>query len=305
MIENLLLDWVSERGEGTWQEFRTSYEWLIGSDKNEWNTPGFAMRLLSTLGHVEIDWTAGRWAAAPPVLTILPNAGAHALLTGGRTRTLKRAFDDVLADDENLFPFEIDQQNAPTAVWIECEDETHIERLADALGIRYEYSVAERLSRLLPSLDSYLAMVPSARCPKRYGLKRFDVATLSWCTVDDDLQTGLYQYESYGPPMFRLIGDDGNVFGVDMATGVYAALSRWGINRLKYVDQSVNGELWVHLATPLPTLQARAAALCSGLAPFKRGRGLVYRNVPRSIASRIARSLDQSIGPLLPVDAMS
>ena len=60
--------------------------------------------------------------------------------------------------------------------------------------------------------------------------------------------------------LFRLI-DDGHVSAVDLATGVYAALSRWGANRLRYFDQSVNGELWVHLAAPLPTLQdARARA---------------------------------------------
>jgi hypothetical protein len=297
MIEDLLLDWVSELGEGTWQEFRAAYEWLTTSSADEWRTPGFAMRMLSTLGHLEIDWTARRWAAAPPVLTILPDAGAHALLTGGRTRALKRSLHEVLADDDDLFPFEISQKNAPTAVWIECADETHVERLADALSIRYEYSVAQRLSRLVPSLDSYLAIVPSARCPKRYGLERFDVDTMRWFSTDQDLEPGLYQYDSYGPAMFRLI-DDGEVFGVDLATGVYAALSRWGVNRLRYVEQSVNGELWVHLAAPLPTLHARTAALCTGLAPLKRGRGLVYRNVPRAIASRLARSLDQSIGPL-------
>jgi hypothetical protein len=299
---DLLLDWVSERGEGTWQEFRAAYEWLADSSQGESRTPGFAMRMLSTLGHVEIDWTAGQWAAAPPVLTILPDAGAHALLTGGRTRTLKRSLDELLEDDDDLFKFEILQPDAPTAVWIECDDESDIKRLADALGIRYEYSVAERLSRLLPTLDSYLATVPSTRCPKRYGVMAFDVEALRWHSTDDDGEPGLYQYESYGPPMFRLI-NDGQVFAVDLATGVYAALCRWGGNRLRYMDQSVNGELWVHLAAPLPTLQARAAALCTGLAPVKRGRGLVYRNVPRAVVRRIARSLDQSIAPLEVVDA--
>ncbi len=296
MTFDLLLEWVSELGEGTWSEFRAAYEWLVGTERPDWQTAGFAARTLSTLGHLEIDWVEGRWTAAPPVLTILPNAGAHALLTGGRTRTLRRKFDVAVEDDERLFPFPIVQQLAPTALWIECEDETDVERLAGHLGIQYEHSVAERLSQLLPSLDSYLSLVPATRCPTRYGVKRFDVKDLRWRTAGDDNETGLYQYESYGPAMFRLVDRDG-IFSVDLPTGVYAALSRWGTNRLRYAEQSVNGELWAHLMAPLPTLQARAAALCSGLAPVKRGNVFVYRNVPRGIARRIARSLDQSIGP--------
>ncbi len=294
--QDLILDWVSERGEGSWSDFRAGYDWLIGTDRPDWQTPGFSIRMLSTLGHLEIDWAAGKWAAAPAVLTILPNAGARALLTGGRTRELRRRLHEAIGDNEDLYPVEIRQQLAPTAVWVECADETHIVALANELGLQYEYSVAERLSELLPALDSYLALVPSARCPKSFGVERLDPRSLRWISVQDDTPAGLYRYESYGPAMFRLV--DEAVYAVDWAVGVYAALSRWGENRLRYIPQSVNGVLCVPLAAPLPTLQARTAALCCGLAPQKRGNALIYRNVPEHIARRIARSLDQSIPPL-------
>ena len=68
-------------------------------------------------------------------------------------------------------------------------------------------------------------------------------------------------------PEFRLVDDDGLSYRIDRAWGIYAALSRWGENKLRYFKQPVNGDLAVQVDAPLPPLQARAATLCTGLAP--------------------------------------
>jgi hypothetical protein len=294
---DLLLEWASERGSGSWEQFRRAHEWLFPAQtRPAWMTPGFTSRMLATLGHLEIDWQARRWSAAPPVLTLLPSAGAHALLTGGRTRALTDTLEAALEEHQDLYGLPPHPQElAPSAVMIACEDETHGEQLAAELGIRYEYSVSERLSEMLPALDDYLALTTSTPAAKGYGVASFNVQSLSWEDAESDARPGLYRYDVYGAPVFRLVDRDDRFYDVDLPVGVYAALSRWGANQLHYLCESVNGTLIVPLGAPLPTLQARAAALCSGIAPARRGRTLAYRNVPQLIAERIARSLDQTL----------
>jgi len=229
------------------------------------------------------------------VITLLPSAGAHALLTGGRTRALMRRLEQELAEEHHLYPLPpVPQQLAPSAVLIPCENAAHIEALALRLEFRYEHSVSERLSELLPTLEAYLELARSAPPPRGYGFQALDVATLRWRDQDDDDRPGLYRYEGYGGFIYQLRDLDGASYRVDMPVGIYAQLSSLGDNRLKWFRHSVNGQLTVPLAAPLPALHARAAALCSGLAPRRQGNALVYVNVPEHVATRIARSLDQA-----------
>jgi hypothetical protein len=294
---DLLLEWASERGSGTWQKFRDACEWLRpAASRPGWETPGFAARQMSALGHLEIDWQASSWTAAPPVLTLLPSAGGHALLTGGRTRTLKDRLREELSKRVDLFaPDPHEQTLAPSAYLIASESERSILELADALQVRFTYSVSTQLARLLPSLDSYLSLAHSQRAPAGYGVQRFDPLSLNWSDAEDDFALGFYRYDAPQGPRFRLVESRTSVFAVNRDLGVYAALSRWGESRMRYFAGTINGELEVPLRAPLPTLHARAAVLCSGLAPEKRGRSLIYVNVPAEVAEAIARSLDQSL----------
>jgi hypothetical protein len=248
------------------------------------------------LGHIEIDWTAGTWVASAPVLTLLPSAGAHALLTGGRTRTLRdRVGAVVWKDDSDLFLTEHVQDHAPTALLVAGADELAVEALASELGIAYEFSVSDRLSYALPTLDSYLQLSRSTPAAAGYGVQRFDCRSLGWRPVESDREPGYYRYDVVGRPAFRLLDTDESVYDLDLAIGVFASLSRWGENVLRFQSDSLNGTLTVPFGAPLPTLHARAAALCSGLAPRRRDGELAYWNVPRETAERIARSLDQTL----------
>ena len=287
---------MSERGGGSWQQLRRAHEWLLPPTyRPDWETPGFTARILSMLGHVEVDWRASIWAAAPPVLTLVPSGGAHALLTGGRTRTLLEELTEALKEPEYCPTEPIEQEHAPSGWLIPFEDTAQVESLAGRLEIRYEYSVAERLSLLLPELDYSLDIAASTPPARGFGFTRLSPRTLYWDEATSDAEPGLYRYEAPGRPVFRLHYGHGVFYDVDLAVGTWAAVARWGENRLRYRPQSVNGELWVPVRAPLPGLHARAAALCSGIAPEKRKDVLVYLNVPETIARRIARSLDQTL----------
>jgi hypothetical protein len=295
---DLLLTWLSERGSGSWQQLREAYDWLFQAERREpWQTAGFCARILSTLGHIEIDWHAGRWAAAPPVLTLLPSAGAHALLTGARTRRLGALLAiEAQEDRPGVMPLPLVPQDiAPSACIVAVEDERAATALADRLGVLYSHSVSEELSRILPGLDSYM-LKREAHPPRRgYGIERFEPESLIWQDVERDDLPGLYRYDTPIRAEHRLRAADGGVYAPERAVGIWSALSHWGKNRIKFDPKSVNGELIVPLQAPLPTLHARTAALCTGFAPQKRGSVLVYPNVPREVAKRIARSLDQTL----------
>jgi len=298
MSVDLLLEWASEVAEGSWQQLRDAHEWIATAyplSSASWRpTPGMTARRLTTLGHLEIDWQHGRWAVAPPLLTILPSAGAHALLTGARTRALTDELADATDDDPALFVTRCSQRLAPTAILIACKDETHIESLAEMMGIGYEFSVSDRLSALLPSLDSYLALASTTPAPSGYGVEQLNLQSLRWADAESDRSPGLCRYDHYGRPTYRLVTED-ETYNVDWAIGAWSALSRWGENKLQYRRDAVNGTLIAPVGAPLPTLHARAAALCSGLAPGRINGADWYRNVPRHVAERIARALDQTL----------
>lgn len=300
MKHELMLEWVSERGSGSWDAFKDSHAWLFGAGATQGENvgPSRTMQSLSLLGHLEMDWSARSWSAAPPVLTLLPSAGARALLTGSRTRALVRALEEEALEDVAIDAITArhQQENAPDAFFIGAFDERDIERLARELGIAYEFCVSARLSRLLPHLDAYLASTPESPPPRGFGIERFNVAVMRWVAAEDDRELGLYRYDVYGRPQFRFRDGD-RLSAVNMSVGIYAELRQRHSICLEYADEEINGTFSVPVNAPLPVLHARAAALCSGLIPeldAKRWR-LRYINVPQDVAQRIATSLEQGL----------
>jgi hypothetical protein len=294
--KDLLLEWASERGAGTWTQFRDAHAWVESdSGRAAWETPSLVARQMSALGHIELDWRQSTWAAAPPVLTLLPSAGAHALLTGGRTRELRDRLAAALDKRNDVFGLDpVEQPLAPSTILIACEDERAMQALAIELEIESTYSVATQLADILPPLDSYLALAGSTPAPRGYGVQALNLSDLNWDDVEEDRQPGLYRYQAPDGRKFRLVDERESVFDVDLAVGAFAAFATAGkTTRLKWFRDSLNGEFQAPLRVPLPTLHARALALCSGFAPERRGRSLVYLNVPEEIARLVARSLGQ------------
>jgi hypothetical protein len=270
MKHELLLEWVSERGGGSWEIFKDAHAWLFGAraTQGENVAPSRTMQSLSLLGHLEMDWSARSWSAAPPALTVLPSAGARALLTGSRTRALVRLLEQEAVEDRSIdvITARHRQEHAPDAFFIGAFDERDIERLADELRIAYEFCVSDRLSRLLPRLDSYLAGASESPPPRGFGIERFNSTVMRWVPAEDDQDAGLYRYDVYGRPQFRFREAD-RLRAVDMSVGIYAELRRRRSTCLEYSDEVINGTLSVPVNAPLPVLYARAAALCSGLMP--------------------------------------
>jgi hypothetical protein len=301
MSYELFVEWLSERGAGRWQAFTLAHEWLFNAGRSQADRveASWTARTLAGLGHLEIDWNRQSWAATPPLLTILPNAGARSLLTGGRTRTLATLLEAETAEGvtDNVVYERYKQVDAPDAIFLVSRDELDIERLASTLGIDYEYSAADRLSKLLPLLDAYLAASASTPAPVGYEARRFDPVSLTWSVATTDRLPGLYSYAVYGLSRHRFVSDASAHHDVERAVGIYAELHRVGRSVLAWKADDVNGTLIVPGRAPLPDLHARAVTACSGLAPKYLGteQARRYVNVPEAIATRIAISLGQTL----------
>jgi hypothetical protein len=305
---NLLLEWMSEQGSGTWSDFRAAHTWLLARPADLPISPAHhtpppppppPLRTylnLSKLGHVESSPADSRWAVAPPVLTIVPGASVHAVVVGGRTRPFSAALRAALESrDLDLDLVSRPQPTGPDTMYISCGDEADLIQLAERLGIRYEYSVSERLSQLFPHIDSLLERAGAPPPSAGYGVSRWMPESNRFEPTNRPDEPGLYQWETVGAPQYRFTAGERRYANVDFSTGRYAELRRLGINVLTYKKESVNGTLRVSVRADLPPLQARAAILCTGmLPPFERETlTLSYRNVPLAIAERIAVSLGQ------------
>lgn len=291
--EELLLQWASERGGGTWSEWKDVFRWATPAGRPF--GPSLALRTFSMLGHVEIDWEASRWTVAPPVLTLLPDAGGHGLLTGARTGALRKRLDHELDHPDVLAHF-VAQADAPDACLVGTGSGTALQELADWLEVPYEHSLGRRLAALLPDLDAMLVHRRSTPGIPDLGVEMFDAESGRWPPVEEDARPGLYRYERGWRKELRWKDDDGQPYHVDMALGAWCELRRLGRrSEIKWEPESVHGLLGVPVRFPAPALHARAAAMCSGLAPTREGRMLMYRNVPEDVAAAVASSLSQEL----------
>jgi hypothetical protein len=315
LIADTFLEWLSEKGEGTWDEFRSTWSWLISKNEavresDPARVAGVIAANLSALGYLEMAWQPeARWAIASPTITMLPESGGRALLTGARTRRLCWLPRDRKASPTGLIPEAADEldlwidypqlRKAPTSVLIASSQPEDAERLAKQCGISYSYSVSQQLSAMLPDLDLYMRLWEQRPLPQGFPVERFDAATLRWIQSSEEQASrpGLYRSITWHAHVHTLVAATGRPLRASRQHAVFELL-RWDAKQvLRYDDAS--RELWTPVGARLPLLQERAAVLCSGLLPMFRKReklnGLVYLNVPRVVAKRIASSLSQNL----------
>jgi hypothetical protein len=308
MNHDLFLTHLSEKGHGTWEEFKNAWSWLSDGSDGSTEKAWIAAQRLSALGHIEIAWDETKeWAVAPPILTMIPRSGGRALLTGARTRHLCEVVRDggnllasgVLDEAAERLNLWVDiwvQTTGPSTIMLCCETHRDADRLASELGIEYTFSASSRLSEILPQLSSFASLWKDGSLRLGLEVERFDVDSLFWDFVDDTSQPGLYRCRTYSGTEHAINGPTG-WFRVPLEAGKYEVL-RWEERSVLEYSES-NGSLMVRLGARLPPLHDRAAVLCSGRLPFLLKKDsyswLVYENVDLPIAERIAASLSQEL----------
>jgi hypothetical protein len=292
-----LLTWCSEAGSGTVAQLQAACR-ALGLRALD------AMWALSLLGHVEIDRAAGRWAAAPTVLTTLPELAGRMLVCGARPYGLLERL--AAAGREHGVDVDVHQEgrhqfgDAPEAVIIDG-DPADGPALAAAAGVRFEPRAHHRIARSLPAVSLDAGAAVRGRPDDRFPCAPVDPVTfrVRWDLADrPSTAGGLWHQRTWGGRPQAWLG---------------ARDELWLLARLEYgpyiMDRDDDEDpdpiveyraahrvLVVDCAAPLPPLHARAAALCSGRIPLRRhaAPGIAhdhFLNVDPSTAQRITTTL--------------
>lgn len=285
----IMLRWASEQEAGSWTQFRQAASTCLAASDQVAKASTLASRM-SALGHLDIDWEAGRWSVAPPVLVIARGMGMCAYLAGWRTSWLESRFEQA-TDDLDIFPLKQAQRGAPAAMYAKCGSIEAIQELAEELHVRVVWDPSAQLADLvsLPAVDELsLSAAPFGED----AVEILDPLTGRFNKVVTTTAEGLYVYEVHGRPAHRLyIEGDWRV--VDRATGMLHVLRGQPLMRWhkQSADLTTSRAVTVPSWLPLPAIAERSLVSATGLLPLHQGERRVYRNVTRDVARRIADAL--------------
>ncbi|MCY3890460.1 MAG: hypothetical protein OXG50_11260 [bacterium] len=286
---DIMLRWVSELETGTWAQFRQAAATCLAAS-DELASASTLARRMSSLGHMDIDWEAGRWSVAPPVVVVARGMGMCAYLAGWRTGWLESRFERA-TDNLNIFPLEQRQNGAPVAKYAKCGNIEAIEELARDLYVGIVWDPSAQLADMVSLPRIY--DLPFAATP--FGedeVKMFDPQTGRFSKVATTTAEGLYTYEVNGRPAHRL-HIDGDWRVVDRATGMLQVLQgsplmRWHKATADLTSaRAVTIPVWL----TLPPVAERSLVSATGLLPIHQGDRRVFRNVSRDVALRLSDAL--------------
>lgn len=298
-----MLAWMSETSAGDIQDLRQRVTWLARTANLSpgKTASGRWLRDMSALGHAEVDWDRGRWAIAPATATLLPAGDGTVVLTGRRPLDLI----DQLEAECALFvaePGVTDEARLPTpaTVYLQTESLAELDQALSANEVRYVGCAARGIAQRLQRVElGEPAGQPAWGTPVEHlvvgGARGIDFAR---GLPDGD---GLCRFLVNGRQLYRYrVGGDWH--RTEHAPGIWWALAERHERMVRWrSERQVHGEdigtLFVDQGAPLPPLQARALVLCSGL-PTQFGntaRTAIYRNIPRSVADLVARSVRQVV----------
>ena len=314
---NELLLWMTARGQGSWQQFRTATEELhlagsdsdaVGEDEDD-SADQFALPLyqalrlnLQRLGHAEFFAGAGDsdWRIAPPSLAITQYAGGCVgVLAGARSQQLLRQFQ-VAAASVHLDT--LPSPACPDQIRITAGDASTLAAVAASAGLLLQNDAPAAILTCLPPVDN-----PAVRRRTNlpfgadWKIEQFSHSNLGWraATRKEALSTtvGLFRF-SLRHQRHVLLCTKNSAFQVPAQVGKYLVLSRRRCRVIRY--EAVKQRLSVPASCRPPFLVERALILCSGLLPSYEARSaatgfLHYSDIPEAIAGLAYALLRQEL----------
>ena len=298
-LYELLLYWISSRGQGNWDNFvQACLALKIADNRREARS---AFRRMTLLGHIDSSGDGLKWSVSPLAFVRFPDQEEGGYLTGQRT-------PNVLDRASNLWSLTQTQQmsyDGPHRVSFSPA------RSIDS-GVEAGIDVAEagissvRLASLLPDLQGWkdsLHSLPSLSTLP-YHLEK-------WTSGKFETYDTLYERDGihYGESgMYRLSGYSGQSTR-NMTLFFDKPSQRWlrgdwyglrfmdleaGQKLIEVVHDSDSGTLLIPNDQRWPLLYERALTFASGLLPSRAGNPdwLSYIQIPLSLAEMLCSKLN-------------
>lgn len=310
-----LLAVISARKRLSWRFFRDAFDTLHADalrtgtavDSSAASARVRTTRLLSELGHVEVLPHAGSATicAAPSILARLPQVGLpRACLCGARSLHTTAELRNVAARFGKRLRVLVRKQPfsggyAPDAIELEATDVASLEEAATLAGV--EFALAPPAWQLLGysgSLAEYDAALDwNAEADPAWPRKDFDANTMTFRfgSVLTESRLSVFQDPVTRRQIHRLWRSR-RAATVDRDWGRWLHLRDLGRSVIRFSE--ARQELSVPVTVPLPALLGRSMALCTGLAPTRRGTGNaprvpvdVYQGVGAAAAALLATKL--------------
>ncbi len=292
---NELLLWMSARGSGSQQSFRTKATELDAGRSRSIARHRTAAWDLSSLSHAEFHPSADGdgWRVAPAVLAAGDYKGpCCAILCGGRPPGLVEL---LLASAP---PATIDvraQASVPDRVELHAPSAAALEAAASAAGLPVQWNASLAvLAACTPPRDEVLAPIPMPL--GGWTVERFSRSRAGWvpstAAEARDTRRGLFRFSAEQQASVHVMMEDGAPHGCDAASGKFRVLGRR--DRVMSYDYSSH-ELSIRISSRPPPLVQRALVVCSGELPRLLASHLVYSRIDRTTAAAAASLLGQRL----------
>jgi hypothetical protein len=314
MNANALLYWMSARGQGSWQQFRTAVEELElnettdieGEDDDapdEYALPLYqTLRFnLQRLGHAEFFAGAGTadWRVTPPSLAMTQRGSEWlGIVAGARSLALLNRIHGAAGNGNIVMR---SMSGYPDQLLFVGTDRAAIASVAERAGLAVQDDAPAALLASLPAVDDgcvrHLTQLPFGA---DWKVERFSCEVLGWraATLSDaQSATGdLFRFSLLHQRHVLFCGK-GGAFRIPGQAGKYLALR--GRRRQVFSYDASAQVLSVPGSCRPPFLVERALILCSGVPPTYEGNSrtgtLSYADIPHGVAALAAGLLRQEL----------
>jgi hypothetical protein len=289
---NMLLYWMSDTAEGSWDRFRNVVTELAKSDQDLSQLRRSLRVRLSDFGHANFFvGESSRWQTLPSRVAGLMGPISAALLIGARTPNLLAAV--VTAAGRHGVEIERDSlDDSPDLIRLKGPSDA-LKACTLAAGIEYADNYARRLAAALSPIPLLLDRPrrDTDCAPINWVARSFDLQSREW--VDGALPNTACEFTPrYGRPRYFVSNRRRRLLEIPgRRDAVYAAASMRGVSLATYDARTMSFS--VPLSAPLPEAYARAACLCSGRRADVREGRIVYSGVEPEIGAVLSTALGQ------------
>jgi hypothetical protein len=286
---DLLLEWMTHVGTGSWGAFRDAVAELSNEEIDEQSLLRTLRIALSDLGHVNF-FVGGsrRWRVLRPALVELATDGMH-LLAGGRTRGL---LEQLVRSLERHAEVRVTDCIPGLSSVHVVGDSRSLATVASSIDIEYVADSSATLAARLPSIRNVLGTSRSVEEPINWSVRSWSFEERRW--VGCALQRTVREYRNrHDVKRYIVHTGKSDLREIEKRASIYCAAL---LRREKIISYTPDAQqIRVPRWAPLPGNYARVACLCAGRLGALTNDEIVFQDVEPRVASMLLVGLGQGL----------